>query len=518
MRFVFYLNGQQLDVYLVNSVGVERLIEFPANQAGHTQFSDFLARQAIIPCRLLVDLIEEEFREETLPHVTGADRTILHNRHAARLFRTTPFRHSQVIFREKSGRRDDHVMFSALTNKDIIEPWLEIINQHKMPLTGIHSLTVITSRLAETISAKSGNVLIITQQRGNNLRETFVKDGQVRFSRLAPLLENDCSTFGMLVNAEVGKTTRYLTTLKLLGFNDHLQVIIVTDEDHLDSAKGQCKNDEQHTFTFHSIQEVASNLGMQEYLDGQFSDSLFVRLLSRKRSKNHYAQYTDLYHCRTFYTSRSIKLLSGALAAGAFLWCGINISDGLLLKYETSAIAKSIDQVQNNLRQLTGATQNQTVNPEDILAAVKISDALNNRRDNPHHLMSVIGAALQRNPKLVLDKLVWSTHQPAAIADENLRQESPEHSGTINDRIKSTLIAEGHISEFNGSYLEANNDIKLFSIHLAEQPNIISSEIIKMPINTASTTALIGKLLSNNDPGTAKFTVRIVMETQHGQS
>jgi hypothetical protein len=518
MRFLFYLNGQQLVVYLADSDGVERLVEFPDNESGRNQFSEFLTEQANVPCRLLVDLIEEEFREETLPHVTGKDKTILHSRHAARIFRTTPFRHSQVIFREKSGRRDDHVLFSSLTNKDIIEPWLEIINQHKMPLVGIHSLTVITCRLAELIGAKSDNILIITQQRGNNLRETFVKNGRVRFSRLAPLLESDCSTYGVVVSAEVDKTKRYLNTLKLLEFNDQLEVVVISDTDHLDTARQACITNEQLAYSFHAIQDVASKLKIQDYPDGQFSDSLFVSLLTNKHSKNHYAQPEHLYLGRTYYAAHAIKVLSGTLAAGALLWCGINITDTLLLKQETKTILSSIDQVQNNLRQLTGATNNPSVNPEDILAAVKLSDALNNRRDNPQYLLAAVGAAMQNNPNLVLDKLVWSTQQPAKPANEMNQNDTPEHKGTINTLIKSTLIAEGHIDDFNGSYLQANNEIKQFSQHLAEQPNIISAHIIKLPVNTASTTDLVGKLHVNEEPGKAEFTVRIVMESPHGQS
>lgn len=517
MRFVFYLNGQQLDVYLATSEGSERLGEFPANESGLSGFSEFLQQQDVLPCHLLVDLIEEEFREETLPHVTGADKKSLHSRHAARLFRTTPFRHSRVLFREKTGRRDDHVLFSSLTNKDVIEPWLAVIDRHKLPLKGIHSLTVITRHLVDSIHAGSGNVLIITQQRGNNLRETFIKDGQVRFSRLAPLLDSDSSTFGVIVNAEVDKTKRYLNTLKLLGFNEKLAVAVISDASHLPSVQNVCHSHEQLAYSFHSIQDVAASLGLQGYSDAPYSDRLFVQILASKRIHNHYAQPEHLYHNRTYAVARFLRSASMALAAAALLWSGINIADALVLKKETRLLADTIEQVQQNLRQLTGATQNETVDPEDILAAVKLSDALDSRRDNPEKLLSAVGAALRRSPQLILDKLVWSVRQPAQAPDEDTGAVDAQQAGTINNPIQSAVLVKGHITGFNGSYLQANNDIRTFASRLSQQPGIVSTAIVQLPVNTASNAALAGKLLSDNEPGKAEFAVQVVMETRHDQ-
>lgn len=515
MQYIFYFNGQQLDVYLANRNHIERLIDFPANANGYTRFSDFLGQQTTAPCQLLVDLIEEEFREESLPHVKGTDQTILHKRHAAKLFRSTPFRHSQIIYREKSGRRDDHVLFSSLTNKDIIEPWLDIIKAHKLPLTGIHSLTVITPRLANIIDAKSPNVLIVTRQRGNNLRETFIKDNQVRFSRLAPQLDDDESTLGTVVNAEIEKTRRYLNTLKLLNFDEQLEVVFITDSKHLPSVRKLCTGTGQVHFSFYSTDEIANQLDIQNYPDSQYSDSLFVSLLCKKRNPNHYAQPEHLYHYRTHQTQTALKIIAGTLTATALLLSGINLADAFVLKHEIKTLQVAAEKMQSNLRQLTGAEQNATINPENILAAVKIYEALKERSAHPQPIMSAMGAALLQNPHLIVDKLDWGAQPPVAAVNPEVGIDGTQLSGTINNNTRSVIMAEGHIDNFNGSYLEANNDVNKFVSDLSALPESVRAEIIRYPIDTASSTAMTGKLQTSETPETVDFTVRVIMDKQH---
>lgn len=518
MHYVFYFNGQQLDVYLANGNDIERLIEFPADERGYTQFSGFLEQQSTAPCQLLVDLIEEEFREETLPHVKGSDQAALHKRHAAKLFRNTPFRHSQVIYRETSGRRDDHVLFSSLTNKDIIEPWVDIIKEHKLPLTGIHSLTVITPRLVDSLDIKSPNVLIVTEQRGNNLRETFIKNNQVRFSRLAPQLNDSVSNLGIVVNSEIEKTRRYLNTLKLLNFDECLEVVLISDSRHLPSAKTACKNTDQVHFSFYCIHDIARQFGIENYPDNQYADSLFIHLLCKKRNPNHYAQSGHLFHYRSYQAVKALKLIGAALSAAAMLLSGFNIADAFVLKHQTKILQVSAEKTQDRLRQLTGAEQNETINPENILAAVKIYEALKDRSSRPDPLMAALGMALLQNPDLILDKLVWNSNRPVAPVNHDPDAMQTQSDVTVNKDMQSVIIADGHIANFNGSYLKANNEIKLFADQLAAQPGIVRAEIIRYPINTTSSTAMTGKFLSGENSDKVDFTVRVVMDNQRDES
>ena len=60
---VFHFDGQLSDP-----------IEFTANEQGLTDFSQYLEHYPSEPVAVLVDVVEEDFREESIPHVFGGDR------------------------------------------------------------------------------------------------------------------------------------------------------------------------------------------------------------------------------------------------------------------------------------------------------------------------------------------------------------------------------------------------------------------------------------------------------------
>jgi len=103
-RRVFLLSSGRLTVYHFARGRVLEPLAFAADDGGLRQFSIYLDREPDVPAVMLVDLVEEEFREETVPHVWGADRRALVRNKKNRLFRDPRF--SQAIFqgREREGR------------------------------------------------------------------------------------------------------------------------------------------------------------------------------------------------------------------------------------------------------------------------------------------------------------------------------------------------------------------------------------------------------------------------------
>lgn len=117
---------------------------FGTDESGRRNFARYLQQTPDYPIYVLVDIMEEEFRTDTIPHVFGSDRKALIKRRQSRLFKETVYFHTQIQGREEQGRRDSKVLFMALSNQEIIRPWLEILEQHKVPLAGMSSLPLVT--------------------------------------------------------------------------------------------------------------------------------------------------------------------------------------------------------------------------------------------------------------------------------------------------------------------------------------------------------------------------------------
>ena len=177
-----------------DNVAVRRAV-FEAGEEGRQGFRRYLAETPGIPFHLLVDAPDEEYRRDTVPHVSRRDRQALLKRKAARLFKDTGYRFFRVTGRETTGRRDDRVLLSALANPGIVRQWVAILDEARTPLAGICSLPLFSGQLLKGIAGgDEGCRLLVSMQSVSGLRQTCFDNGDLRFSRLvqtSPALNMD---------------------------------------------------------------------------------------------------------------------------------------------------------------------------------------------------------------------------------------------------------------------------------------------------------------------------------------
>jgi len=156
---------------------------FSNDSNGRENFSAFLKHHRE-PAYMLVDVIEEDFRLETVPHLSGSARKNLLLRKFEQFYRGTPFRQALQLQRQAEGRRDDEMLFSALTNPQRISPWLDTLLANRVPLIGIYSLPNISTPLLKGIP--SDHVLLLSWEKDAGLRQTYFNNKRLHFSRLIP--------------------------------------------------------------------------------------------------------------------------------------------------------------------------------------------------------------------------------------------------------------------------------------------------------------------------------------------
>ena len=114
------------------------------DEAGLAAFRDFLAQFARLPVHLMVDAVEEDYRFESLPHSFGSDRSEMVNRKLKQHYRNTPYCSARIQGRDNDKRRDDRYLFCALTNPELIAPWLQAIAEHELPVAGVYLLPTVS--------------------------------------------------------------------------------------------------------------------------------------------------------------------------------------------------------------------------------------------------------------------------------------------------------------------------------------------------------------------------------------
>ena len=224
---ILFLTARSLTCYRGEGSALALEEKFAADEQGIAGFANFLD-SASLPFHLVVDLNEEDFRVESVAHVRGRDRQVLLDRKLQQFYRNTDYRSARLQERETGGRRDDRVLFSALTNPDLLGPWVDILIGKRIGIKGISSVPLLMESFAGWLGLDRLPHLLLVNLEEAVLRQTYLQEGRLKFSRLLPRIVSDNPA--ETVPAECRHTRQYLERLKLLPHDQPLEVHVCPPE------------------------------------------------------------------------------------------------------------------------------------------------------------------------------------------------------------------------------------------------------------------------------------------------
>ena len=339
MRRLLFFPGHRILAYEWDRGAFRRVEAFEPDEAGRRAFRAWLAAAPRTPVQLLLDVIEEEFHIDHVPHVIGRDRSELLKRTLQKHFRSTDFRYIERQGREAHGRRDDRLLVAGLTNPDILRVWTDLVADVGVPLKGIHSLPLVGERLLPRLGAgRSSRVLLVSQQVSSTLRQSYYEHGRLRFSRLAPGRYHDVEGFATFLRRELDQTLHFLETHRFRGQDAAVQVYILVSSDAYHALRDHLSSSETVTCHLVPLDRIAERVGMRGERPGAFADTLFAHLLLRqRRPANHYG----LPRLRRHFFVQRIRVAMQA-AATAMLVAALAVALGVFVRgqvYEESVEA-----------------------------------------------------------------------------------------------------------------------------------------------------------------------------------
>jgi len=487
MKRLFYFTGYRLIVS--HWKGKERigLSSFEPTEKGLFEFRAYLEQTENIPAKFLVDVIEEDFRNEKVPHVGNKDRQAVINRLIDRYFRASnSYCYSEVIGREKSGRKDDVVLLGAVTNPQLIEPWLTIIDECEVPLSGIWSLPLISKQLLKTLKATTGVVLLVSQQVNSNVRQSLFRDGKLISSRQSIINQNidDITGIGSLAEPEVGRTIHFLRAQNMISMNEVINLHVIGAAQQQESLNKSFKSNEQQTVKVHNIDDITEKLGLKN-VNRDFSDSIFSWLcLNNNFLSSHYggAHLFNRFHNKLaasfLYAASLLVVITGALFTQA------NISDAIEMDKSVALLREE----ENNYKKLYSAKfkdfEEVFQNAGVMNAAVDLSEQIKiNSMTSPLDFLIVLSEVVSQDGvgALHIDKIEWR-----AI---NINERSKEEE-IVNYTAKAaalhSAIVSGRIDESEDNYRQSVNRINRIIDRLRAEQRIESVETISLPVDTRS--------------------------------
>src|SRR5688572_23559826 len=288
-RHFIYLTNTRLVSIVTRGKRIAARREFAVSGAGAEEFNRYLATVKRVPTHILTDLAEEDFRLDTVPHVGAGDRDAIFNRRLTQIYRNTPFRHAALQGREADGRRDDRVLYTAVTNPEVLRPWLDVIERLHVPLAGIHSVALLSGALLEELDLESPHTLLVTFSPGEALRQTYFRGTEFKFSRLTPVDLEEGQTLGAMVAEETTRTWQYLDSLRHFAADDQLQVCVLMHSRDRAAIEPQLRGFAQIQYRVLDMDQVSAKLGLKPAPLSSSAEEVMVHLFLMSPTENHFA-------------------------------------------------------------------------------------------------------------------------------------------------------------------------------------------------------------------------------------
>ncbi len=499
-KHFLYLTNDKLTALVWSGGGIVERSVFSATEAESVEFTEYIARHRLSPTYFVTDLIEEDFRIDTVPHLRGNDRDAVLGRKLAQLYRASTFRHAIVQEREDDGRRDDRVLYHAVTNPDLIAPWLSALEAAEVPLEGISSSAVLSAQLPKELGLFFTHTLLVTIVPDFGLRQTYFQNKQIKFSRLTPIIYDEGQSVGSLIAAETSRTWQYLDSLRYFAGGDTLEVcMLVHARDH-ELIADAVRAFPLLKYRFLDIEDVAAKIKLKPGPVSSHAEEVLVHLYAQGRVENHFAEKEQT----RFATFRKAKIALYGLTAGLL---AIGAAGAAFNLYQAASISAEIDKREPQLRQLK--TEYQAISKEisgQSAATDTVRDSsaffraqMRPQPPAPGAMLRDLSVVWSRHPGMQLQQVVWLPHHDAnfmptyqAVVSpgaQSIRSEAKAVPGApaapanvvapsadmdvpLAGNKFEILVVDGAVERFSGDYRAALADIDRLVEDLNKLPNL----------------------------------------------
>jgi hypothetical protein len=503
-RRIFYFAGYRLKVFEWRHNKLLGSCSFEPDEEGFENFAFYLKNAPQVPSQLLVDLVEEDFRRENIPHVVGSAHKALITRLIDRHYRDESHIHIEKLGREKEGRKDDKILLSALTNQALLKPWLDLLHECECPLAGIWSVPLISKQLLPLIAPDEKNVLLLSRLILTAQRETYFKDGALMLSRQAKFDRDKRDSDNTLVSKEsltsgVQQIQIFLTNQRIMAFNEVLNVYCMVPGEFLPSLTNKQLDTEKIKYHYVDLSRIFKHYKIKK-TDDYGADVLYSFLCARMPLlKDHYATLKEKLFFHRYLVSKSIRI--GALLGSLMLL----LSAGLLfLNVKEINQKRQLMEVNQQLLAKRYAQdfvplEQPLIDSPNIQASVELAKKLAIETENSPEQYFAIFSPVLSQPEFAdinLESFAWKKYsaqdlaqlltgalasvseaKPDAYAEEVIIETSPEES------LQVLVTLSGFVNRKTRSYREMTELMQNFTAQLKSLKGVTQLVVLKMPID-----------------------------------
>ena len=503
----FYVTQESLMVW--TGTAPEQTVVFANTEEGLRGFEAFLARQPDAPSLVLLDVIEEEFADDAIPKLGLRDRAALLQRRIERKFPRTPYR--LPVYQGRASRRSDEcvVIHSAVSNQELLDPWLRIVLSQRTPLTGIFSVPLMASGLAGRLCSSSHPLLFLTQHQHTKLRQVFLRKGGVQSARLSQSPQLSDPEYPQFVVTEIQRSRRYLERRRLVGNMEQLDVCMIVAPDVADRILECVESSSPMRLHFVDPAVAAKRIGVEVELESDKLEALYLATALRRQPRHSYAVSGERRYWHMHRLRRAVIGGAFAVAATCSILAGLYLSDAWRLKARIADVEAQVTQLSETFRRENERFDPIKADSREMKLAVETGDYILANRLPVPWVMQQIGRVMDDYPDVHIRQLTWRTESAAAAQPAAARNRAERMPVAIPPIAAVGANVAAEIRPFDGDMRRAFARIDALAADLAARTTFGDVVVVEYPLDASPQSSLSGEIVDDVRPETVQFRLRL---------
>ncbi len=520
MQRIIYISAYRVGVFHYQNKQHPVRFYFDTTRDAQIKFRHYLMSTDNTAVNVLVDLDDEDFIKDTIPHVGPIDRKKIIQRTINRHYKKhSHYLHYTLIGRENNERRNDVIRYSLLRNPQALISWLDILTDCKISIRGIWSLPLLSEILLSKAEISGKNILLITQQQPGSLRQTFISNGIFQSSRLTSF-EADEIPIGEFICLQVESTVQFLSNQRQIEFGQITEVHIICNNIDQTAIQSLCPDTSLYTFHYHNLE------GTYHLVSGKFDaqincTDIYTSICSTiLLPVGHYGN-ADLF--KYYYQRVLSKFIYGAgifIFLFSMLYSLSLFSPYQSLSQQTHLLTQQSKQIDKLYNHTFKKIEPELATAKAMQSAVLFNHTINDYKSlSPLKFMSDISIILAESGahNLSINHFSWQLYQHTKIVGQNNNSALSAIDYAKPQAIIQQAIIEGFIDSPRSASSAMQDPINTFVRALNKHPLIIE---VNSKLENISDASNITSFSNANHPHkhnsqpqiTTRFLITILMQ------
>ena len=425
---LLYLSANRLTAHSLSRGRLVVDAAFERNDQGIAAFSAYLAHSRNL-YYLVVDVVEEDYHQDTIPFLGRKDRRLVLARKLAHRYRDTSLTLSLSLGYEQGERRNEKVLYASFSNTQQFQPWLAALAQNEIRLVGVYSTALLAPAVIKGAGHKAPRCLLLSVQQ-TGLRQSYVEDGNIRFSRIGRVNLEDAAAVAAACASESARMQQYLVTMRLLPTaQTPIDVMVLAAGQYHAALTEACRSTEVLNFHVVNADTRCRAAGLKRFPPDAPCDALFLQAAATDTPAQQFAQDQHRHHYQLWQIAKGLYGAGMAVLVSGLLFALVQLFDVYNLRQQIQSDKTQFDAISAEYARVTATFPPTPTSTENLKTTITQYRTLLAQTAFPAYLFGEISKSLAGFEQVEIERIEWRVGKP------------PQESGTKGAASKAAAPA-----------------------------------------------------------------------------